>query len=173
MCTHWLSSSLTICKLARDCGFGGSVASLRFALHTPTSSTTLPGVLIGLLVSIWAYTGLMKGQSIFRRIGFALAGLRFALQRESSFRTHLLAAAGVLGALLYTRPSAVWWAIGILAIGLVLVAELINSALETLADRLHPAQHPEIRVAKDMAAGAVLIASVIALAVAALFFLQR
>jgi len=102
-------------------------------------------------------------------MGFALAGLRLAVQRESSFRTHVLASAAVLAALLYIRPPAIWWAIGFLAVGLVLVAELLNSALETLADRLHPEQHPEIRVAKDMAAGAVLIASIIAVAAAALY----
>lgn len=105
-------------------------------------------------------------------MGFALTGVRSAAQRESSFRTHVLATAIVLAALIYTRPPAIWWAIGILTIGLVLVAELINSSLEALADRLHPEQHPEIRVAKDMAAGAVLIASLIAVAVAALFFLR-
>jgi undecaprenol kinase len=114
----------------------------------------------------------MKGQSLFRRAGFALSGLRSAIQRESSFRTHLLATAVVLTALLVLRPSAVWWAIGLLSIGLVLVAELLNSALETLADRLHPEQHPEIRVAKDMAAAAVLVASITALAVATAFALR-
>ncbi|HMA13015.1 MAG TPA: diacylglycerol kinase [Steroidobacteraceae bacterium] len=114
----------------------------------------------------------MKGQSLFRRLGFALAGLRWALLREASFRTHLLAAAVVLATLVAVRPSAAWWAIGLMAVGMVLVAELINSALETLADRLHPEQHPEIRIAKDLAAAAVLVASVIALIVAAIFVLR-
>jgi diacylglycerol kinase (ATP) len=115
----------------------------------------------------------MKGQSLFLRAGFAFAGLRHALQREASFRTHLIATAVVLAVLCITRPPAIWWALGFLATGLVLVAEMFNSALETLADRLHPDQHPEIRVAKDMAAGAVLIASLIALALATLFFLRK
>lgn len=115
----------------------------------------------------------MKGQSFIRRLGFALSGVRIAFARESSFRTHVLATVGVLVALCLTRPTAVWWAIGILTIGLVLIAELLNSALEALADRLHPEQHPEIRIAKDLAAGAVLIASLIALVVAAIFILNR
>ncbi len=115
----------------------------------------------------------MKGQSLFRRTGFALAGLRSALQRESSFRTHLLATMVVLTALIALRPPAIWCAMIVLAVGLVLVAELVNSALETLADRLHPERHPEIRVAKDMAAAAVLVASIVALAIAAIFLLSR
>ncbi|MCC6631212.1 MAG: diacylglycerol kinase [Gammaproteobacteria bacterium] len=115
----------------------------------------------------------MKGQSLFRRMGFALAGLRDAFRREASFRTHLLATAVVLITLAVTRASIIWWAIGVLAIGLVLVAELLNSALETLADRLHPERHPEIRSMKDMAAGAVLIASITALMIAGIYLVSR
>ena len=115
----------------------------------------------------------MKGQPFLRRLGFALNGLRTAAQRESSFRTHLLAVVAVVVALCLIRPAPAWWAIGLLTVGLVLVAELLNSALETLADRLHPEQHPEIRMAKDMAAAAVLVATVTALIVAAIFILGR
>ncbi len=114
----------------------------------------------------------MKGQTLFRRLGFALSGLGFAIVRERSFRTHLLATAFVLLALLLTRPEPVWWAIAVLAIGLVLVAELLNTAVETLSDRLHPERHPEIRVVKDVAAGAVLLASTTAVAVAVIFLLR-
>jgi undecaprenol kinase len=47
----------------------------------------------------------------------------------------------------------------------VLVAELLNTALEELIDHLHPGQHPAMGRAKDMAAGAVLVASLFAVAV--------
>lgn len=111
----------------------------------------------------------MKGQGFKKRMGFALQGLRLALNREKSLRAHLTVAAAVLLALLFMRPAALWWAILALAIGFVLVAELLNSALETLIDHLHPEAHPEIGAAKDMAAGAVLVASVIAVVVGAAF----
>lgn len=114
----------------------------------------------------------MKGQPFHRRLGFALHGLYLAFVRERSFRTHLLAAALVLVALLATRPDPVWWAAGALAIGLVLVAELFNTALETLVDHLHPERHPQIRVVKDVAAGAVLVASIVAVLVATAFILR-
>ncbi len=114
----------------------------------------------------------MKGQSLIRRLGFALSGLCAAFARERSFRTQLLAAAVMVTALCLLRPSLIWWAICLLAIGLVLVAELLNSALETLADRVHPERHPEIRTAKDMAAAAVLVASVTALLIAGVFLLR-
>lgn len=114
----------------------------------------------------------MKGQSFGRRMGFALQGLRQARRRERSFRAQLLAAAAVLALLLIARPAPLWWAVMALAVGLVLVAELVNSALETLIDRLHPERHPEIGAAKDIAAGAVLVASGAALVVGAAFVVQ-
>jgi diacylglycerol kinase (ATP) len=52
-------------------------------------------------------------------------------------------------------------------IALVLALKLLNGALEAVIDHLHPQQHPEIGAAKDMLAGAVLIAAVAALVVAA------
>lgn len=114
----------------------------------------------------------MKGQPFIKRVGFALHGLQLAVRREGSFRLHLLAAALVLLVLLATRPAPLWWALLTLAVGLVLVAELVNSALEALSDHLHPEVHPEIGAAKDIAAGAVLVASGIAVVVGLAFALD-
>lgn len=114
----------------------------------------------------------MKGQSFIKRLGFALHGLRLAARREKSLRTHLLAVAAVLATLAIAQAPPLWWAILLLTTGFVLVTELLNSALETLLDYLHPEQHPEIGAAKDIAAGAVLVASMIAVAVAIAFVLD-
>ncbi len=114
----------------------------------------------------------MKGQSFANRLGFSLHGLYLAFIREGSFRFHILATVSVLIILLITRPSPLWWALGALSVGMVLIAELINTALETLADHLHPDLHPEIRAVKDIAAGAVLVASFMALLVAVAFLFR-
>ncbi|MHB8820977.1 MAG: diacylglycerol kinase, partial [Pseudomonadaceae bacterium] len=74
----------------------------------------------------------MKGQPFYRRLRFARHGLTQAWRRERSLRTHLLAATLVLLVLLLTRPAAIWWAVLTLTVGLVVIAELLNSALETL-----------------------------------------
>jgi len=111
----------------------------------------------------------MKNQSFARRMGFALAGLTAAFRNEASLRFHTVAAAGVVAVLLWLRPSPGWWAALLLTAALVIAAELFNTALEALADHLHPAEHPNIKAAKDYAAAAVLIASAGALAVAAAF----
>ena len=108
----------------------------------------------------------MKNRSFIERAGFALAGLRAGWRRERSLRTHFVFAGLAAVALLVLRPAPVWWALVALVIALVLALELVNSAVETVIDRLHPERHEEMRIAKDMLAGAVLLVSLAALVVA-------
>lgn len=109
----------------------------------------------------------MKNRPLYQRIGFALAGWREGWRRERSLRTHGVFA-GLAGlALIVLRPPPVWWALVAVVVALVIALELINSALEGLIDLLHPGVHPEIKVVKDMVAGAVLSISIAALLVAA------
>jgi diacylglycerol kinase (ATP) len=111
----------------------------------------------------------MKNQSLARRLTFAFAGLRTAWHTESSFKVHVLATVAVLAALAWWRPSALWCAVIVLTVAAVLAAELVNTAVEHLADHLHPEQHLQIKIVKDCAAGAVLVVSLAALAVAVAF----
>ncbi len=112
---------------------------------------------------------LTKNQSFLTRLGFALAGLKHGVRSERSLRTQLAVAALVLMALVALRPPAVWWALIILAIAAVLAAELFNTALERLIDRLHPDLHADIRMVKDCAAAAVLVLACGAVCVALAF----
>ncbi len=110
----------------------------------------------------------MKNRRFADRLGFASAGLRLVFAREKSFRAQAGLAAAAFLALLLLRPGPLWAALVVLAAGLVLALELVNSAIEYALDRLHPALSSEIGAAKDAAAGAVLVASLAALAVGAL-----
>lgn len=109
----------------------------------------------------------MKGQRFHRRLAFAFAGLRTIWRKEASFRTQLGAAIAALTGLAVIRPAAIWVALILAVIGLVLAAEAFNAAIEYLADAVHPKHHPLIGAAKDAAAGAVLVTSLMALGVAA------
>jgi diacylglycerol kinase (ATP) len=109
--------------------------------------------------------GTSKNQPFARRLRFALAGLRAGFRSERSLRAHGLALAGLCGALLVLRPAPLWWALALLAAAAVIAAEFINTALEQLADHLHPAQHIRIRAVKDSAAAAVLVVAAGAVAV--------
>jgi len=110
----------------------------------------------------------MKSQPLYRRMLWALAGLRECWRTEGSFRTQCLFAGAGLALLAWLRPAPAWWGLAALAAGLTLAAELFNSALERLADRLHPERHPDIGAVKDMAAGAVFVLAMAGLAVALL-----
>jgi undecaprenol kinase len=107
-----------------------------------------------------------KNQPFPARLRFALHGLAHGVRTEASLRVQLAALAAAVLALLRLHPGAVWWALVLLAAALVVSAELLNTALEQLADELHPQDSPGMRRVKDCAAAAVLIASLGALAVA-------
>ena len=114
----------------------------------------------------------MKNRNFFERLGFACAGLIAGARRERSVRTHLVFAALAGLALLVLRPAPVWWALVTITIALVLALELVNSAVETVIDRLHPERHEEMRIAKDLLAGAVLVISLAALVVALMLMID-
>jgi diacylglycerol kinase (ATP) len=109
----------------------------------------------------------LKNQSFLTRLRYAGAGLVIGLRTEHSVQFQILAMLAIFTALVFLRPEPVWWALVALASAAVIAAELFNTAVEHLADHLHPDLHPQIRVVKDCAAAAVLIASLGALAVAA------
>jgi len=101
----------------------------------------------------------MKNQPFLRRLRHAVDGIGGALRGEASLRAQTLLAIVAIAVLAALRPPLVWIALCILAAAAVLALELLNTALEHLADRLHPEIHPAIRAAKDCAAGAVLLAA--------------
>lgn len=115
----------------------------------------------------------MKNRSFLERLGFALAGLSAVFARERSFRTQCGFAIAAICLVLVLRPGWIWAAFVAVSIVLVLALELMNSALEYLIDRVHPDVAPEIKLAKDAAAGAVLIASAGALIVGAMMLADR
>lgn len=99
-----------------------------------------------------------KRQSFLRRLGFAFEGVVAALRTEYSLRVQAAVFIVVVIALVWFRPEPVWWALVLLASAMVFAAELFNTAIEHLADHLHPEVHPSIRIVKDCAAAAVLMA---------------
>jgi diacylglycerol kinase (ATP) len=115
--------------------------------------------------------GGMKNRRFAERLGFASAGLRLVFRREKSFRAQCVLAAAAAVVVIALRPGLLWTALIVLAAAVVLALELVNSAIEYLADRLHPGPAREIGAAKDAAAAAVLLASFAAAVVGALMAL--
>ena len=110
----------------------------------------------------------MKNARFLTRLRFATTGIATVWRRERSFRTQVWLGAGAAVVVIALRPAPIWIAALVVSAALVLTLEMINSALEYLLDHLHPDHHPAIGAAKDAAAGAVLLASIAALAVGGL-----
>ena len=102
--------------------------------------------------------------------GHAGRGVWTALRTEVHMRIHALATVGVFGAGLYYRLGRLEWALVTLAVAGVWTAELLNTAIEALTDLASPDWHPLAGKAKDIAAGAALLAALGALVVGALVF---
>jgi len=108
-----------------------------------------------------------------RSLGWAAAGVIEATRRERNLRLHWLAAYLVLaaGLLMDFLPGDWLWVT--LAVTLVLVTELVNTAIEAAVDLAGDRPDPAARLAKDAAAGAVLVASIFSLVVAGLVIVVR
>lgn len=107
------------------------------------------------------------------RFKYALAGLRVMFKEERNARIHLFFTLfAVLGGF-YFRLSLLEWVSIVFAIGLVFSLELINTAIENLADFVHPDRHEKIKKIKDLAAGAVLVGAICAFIVGLLIFWQK
>lgn len=96
---------------------------------------------------------------------YAWQGLRYCFITQPNLRIQLLAAICVLFLADYHGLSAISKALLLLTIGLVIVSELINTAIEKLADVVAPEYHSGIKIVKDVAAAAVLSAAVLAVAI--------
>ena len=109
-------------------------------------------------------------RTFLKSIGFALTGLHTAWKYEFNMRIHCILTLIAIAAGICAKLSVLEWLILSLTITLVLFAELINTALEANVDLVTKEHRPEAKLAKDVAAGAVLITSLNALIVAWLLF---
>ena len=110
---------------------------------------------------------------LIHSFGHAFAGIGHGLRTQANMRIHLLAAAGVVIAGLLLQISTIEWAILVVTIMIVMSAELFNTAIEAVVDRVGSEPHPLSKIAKDMAAGAVLIGAIGAVIVGVLIFGSR
>ncbi|MDN3667537.1 diacylglycerol kinase [Algibacter miyuki] len=107
-----------------------------------------------------------KKESFFinrlKSVGFAFKGAVLLLKTEASIKIQFTIGVLVTIAGFYYQISTTEWLIQLLAIGLVMCAEGVNTAIEAIADFIHPERHEKIGLIKDIAAGAVFIAAIFA-----------
>ena len=95
------------------------------------------------------------------------------IKTEASIQLQLCIAIVVIIAGFYFDISKTEWFAQITMIGLVMSIEGINTAIEYIADFIHPDHHPKIGLIKDIAAGAVFIASISAVIIAGLIYIPK
>lgn len=114
-----------------------------------------------------------KARSLIESFNYAFEGVVFTLRRERNMRVHFLLAFGVLVMALSYDVSRIELIALLLCISLVFVTELINTAVEAAVDLITNEVHPLAKLAKDVAAGAVLVSSINAMAIGYLVFSNR
>jgi diacylglycerol kinase len=112
-------------------------------------------------------------QNRYRSFRAALRGLGWLIVSERHFQLHLVAAVAAILLGLILGLTAMEWAILVLTIGLVLVAEAINTAIEHTIDLTVRQIDPLARTAKDVGAAGVLIAALISVLVGCFLFLPK
>ena len=110
----------------------------------------------------------MRG--FWRSFGYAGRGIWFCVRHERNFRVHMTAAFYVLLFAPYFSLTRGEWAALLAVLALVLAAEAINTAVEQVVNLASPRRRTRARVAKDVAAGAVLLCALFAAAAGAVIF---
>ena len=108
-----------------------------------------------------------------KSIGFAFKGVLLLLKTEASIQIQFAIAVILTIAGFYFNISSTDWILQILAIGLVMSIEGINTAIEEIADFIHPEHDTKIGFIKDVAAGAVFIAAVAAIIIGLIIYIPK
>lgn len=108
-----------------------------------------------------------------KSVGWAFKGAMLLVRTEASIKIQLVVALAVTAAGFYFDISKTEWLFQVAMIGLVMSIEGVNTAIEYIADFIHPELHASIGRIKDVAAGAVFIASIAAIIVAAIIYYPK
>jgi diacylglycerol kinase len=126
-----------------------------------------------LIGSLLSKMSKFKNDNILKSVGSALQGIGLVLIRERNFRIQNIAALLVICLGLYVKLSKIEWIIIGFTVLIVMVLEMINTALELTVDLVTKKKRMRARLAKDIAAGAVLLASFWAIVIGILIFYNK
>jgi diacylglycerol kinase len=110
---------------------------------------------------------------LIRSFKYALEGLAHCFRLEANFRIHLAFAISAVAAGYALHVSSAEWLVLLFCIGMVLSLELVNTAIERLCDVITAEYKAPVKVIKDVAAGAVLLAAITSIAIAAIIFIPK
>lgn len=114
-----------------------------------------------------------KKEPLYKSFGYAFEGIFAGIRKERNMKIHCVAAIGVTAAGILFHISALEWCICLVLFGMIMALELVNTAIEAVVDLVTEEKRPLAKLAKDTAAGAVLIAALMAAAVGLMIFLPK
>lgn len=115
----------------------------------------------------------LKVRTLIESFNYAFEGIVYALKTQRNMRIHFVATGVVLFFSLYFKLEKVEILILFITIAFVIITEMINTAVEAVVDLITPGMHPLAAIAKNVAAGGVLVASVVAVIVGYLIFFPK
>lgn len=104
---------------------------------------------------------------------YAWQGITFLFKHETNAKIHFIAAIAVVIAGFLFSITKLEWCVVLMCVGGVFMAEAFNTAIEKLCDKVSPKQDPLIKIAKDVAAGAVLLFVISSIIVGLIIFLPH
>ena len=108
-----------------------------------------------------------------KSIGYAFKGAYKLITTEASVKVQFVIGLIMTGAGFYFNLSPTEWIIQILTIALIMAVEGMNTAVEEMADFIHPEHHSKIGLIKDLAAGAVFIVAIAAVIVGCIIYFPK
>ena len=114
-----------------------------------------------------------KKGPLYKSFGYAFEGIFTGIAKERNMQIHCTAAVLVTVAGVVLKISAVEWCICLVLFGLVMALELVNTSVEAVVDLVTEERKPLAKIAKDTAAGAVLIAAIMAAVTGIIIFLPK
>lgn len=115
----------------------------------------------------------MKKQSFDKSLKHAIDGISSCIQKERNIKIHLCMMVLVIICGFIFKITQLEWIICILLFGLVISLEIINTAIEAIVDLCSPDIHPLAKLAKDAAAGAVLVSALAAAIIGLIIFITK
>ena len=114
-----------------------------------------------------------KRKHIINSFKYAFSGIYAAFKKERNLKIHFIIMILVVIAGIILKISAFEWIICIILFGLVISLELINTAIETTVDIAMPEINEKAKIAKDVAAGAVLVVAISAVIIGLIIFVPK
>lgn len=115
----------------------------------------------------------VKTKKLVNSFKYAFEGLKASFKTERNMKIHILIMILTIIAGFALKISTLEWIICITLFGIVISAELFNTAIETIVDMITPYREPKAKLAKDISAGAVLVLAISSIIIGLIIFIPK